>query len=187
MATKLGLNAKALQVVKASQVEIGDVQCFLESWAIYSSLLHVNLYSVRKHDCFVPLCCGDLIEGPLHYLMLAWGFVDPNTKATTLAGTYQRASASGSLTGPCQKLLPAVFQLSVFIVVCSADLWAITCHGSDVMCAAAACPEQSYFVFRAATISVLLLSRWELHYGPKQAERSLHVVTYCAFWENSLV
>ena len=65
---------------------------------------------------------GDLVESPLHYLMLARGFVDPNAEAATFAGTYQRASASGSLTGPCQKLLPAVFQLSAFIVVCLADL-----------------------------------------------------------------
>lgn len=78
---------------------------------------------------------GDDVVGPLHYLMLAWGFVDPNTEATILAGIYQRASASGSLTGPCQKLLLAIFQLPAFIVVCLADLWAVTCHSSDVMCA----------------------------------------------------
>lgn len=42
-----------------------------------------------------------------------------------------------------------------------------------VMCAAAACPEGFYFVFLAATISVLLLSWWETHHRPKPAGRSL--------------
>lgn len=147
---------------------------FPADWAISSSsVLCVNLHFARKHGCFVPSSVGELVKGPLHYLMFTWGFVDRNTEATMFAGTYQRASESASLTGLRQKLLPAVFQLSAFIVVFLADLWAITCHSFDVMCAAAACPEGSYFVFQAGTISGLLLSWWELHWGPKLEERSL--------------
>lgn len=61
---------------------------------------------------------GDPVEGSLCYLIYVGGFAE----AAALAGIHQRASASGSLTGPCQKLLLAVFQLSAFIVVCLADL-----------------------------------------------------------------
>lgn len=135
-------------------MEIGHVQCFLGHFFSLAS----KLLFCKKTWWLCSHCAArDPTQGSLPYMIPAWGFADPKTEATAFAGAHQRASASGSLTGPHQKLLLAVFQLSAFIVVCLADLWAITCHGFRVMCAAAACPEGFYFVFLAGTISVLLL------------------------------
>lgn len=122
VATKLGFNAKGLQVVKGSQVEIRDVLCFLESLAISSSLLHVNLYLVRNHNCFVPLCCwrACCVSSVLPNACVR--FCRPSCRSHNVCWDLPRASASGSSTDPCQKLLLAVFQLAAFIVECLADL-----------------------------------------------------------------
>lgn len=127
-------------------MEIRGAKCFLGTWAISSFLWHVNLHFVRKHGCFVLLGCwrprGSSALPNAHR-----GFCrPPRHRSHNIAGTHQGASASESLTGPCPKLLLAVFQLSAFIVVCLAALRATACHSSGVMCAPAACPDLSHFV-----------------------------------------
>lgn len=85
--------------------------------------------------------------GPLHSLKCPQEVLQtPQHRSHNISGTHQGASASESLTGPCPKLLLAVFQLSAFIVVCLAALRATACHSPGVMCAPAACPDLSHFV-----------------------------------------
>lgn len=122
---------------------------------------------------------GNGVEGPLQCLKLAGGFVDPSAEALVFAGTQQRPSANASLTDPCHKLLLAVFQLTAFTVDILGDPGAITCYSSCVMCAAAACPEGSCFVFWMAAISMLLLSVGVAPWAKACGEISVQIFIYC--------
>lgn len=123
---------------------------------------------------------GNGVEGPLHCLKLASGFVDPSAEALVFAGTQWRPSANASLTDPCHKLLLAVFQLTAFTVDILGDPGAITCYGSCVMHAAAACPEGSCFVFWTAAISMLLISLGVTPWAKACGEISVQIFfVYC--------
>lgn len=128
-------------------MEITGVKCFLETWAISPFLWHVKSYFARKHDCFIPLCHWTpfrSFELPNAHRRFCR---PPQHRSHNISGTLQGASASESLTGPCPKLLLAVFQLSAFILVCLAALRATACHSPGVMCAPAACVAFFFYFF----------------------------------------
>ena len=116
---------------------------------------------------------GGLVEGPLCYLMLAWGFVDPQHRDHNVCWDLAKSLVKWIFDRFMPKVATSYFSAVCF--GCSLSCWPVSyCMpwlGCDVR---SSCLSRAITLcIPATTVSVLPLSRWELHPAPKLQGRSL--------------